>query len=289
MKAVRNIQRITDTMRMIATARFQKMQQRATSAQAYSQKIAEVVGELASSGSGSEGITHPLLAPPPPTGRQLLLVVGSNRGLCGAYNANVLRKATRFLREQRDTQVDLEVVGKKALAFFRFTGREVAAHHSEIGDAPGYADVEPLAERYIKAFADGQYDAVRVVYMAFASVSRQTPQVLGLLPVDRPVPQVTASGSPGPLSAQSSTVYEFSPDAVELLGELLPIAVKTQLFQCFNEAVVSEQLARMVAMKAATDAAGKMGKQLGRKFNRARQAAITTELSEIIGGATAIQ
>ena len=280
MKAVANIQRITRTMQMIATARYQAMQRRATQAQAYTRKIAEVMGELAA-GAGAEG--HPLISPPDrKTGRELLLVLTSNRGLCGAYNANVLRETSRHLRET-DADVDLEVVGKKGLGFFRFAGREVSRSHTEFGDTPAYPDVERLAQRYMDDYAAGRYDAIRVAYMHYLSASRQTPEVIRLLPMEKP-----AEGEQN-AAAGSSAEYEFTPSAAELLDELVPMAVKTRLFQCFNEAVVSEQVSRMVAMKAATDAAGKMRKDLGRRYNRARQAAITTELSEIIAGAAALE
>jgi F-type H+-transporting ATPase subunit gamma len=285
MKAVGNIQRITNTMRMIATARFQSMQKRAVAAQAYTRKIAEVVGEVAAN-VDAELVSHPLLrSPAEATGRRLVLVITSNRGLCGAYNSNVLRKSMAKLAGfEAGTQVDLEVVGKKGLAFFRFNRKAVSRFHSEIGDAPGFAEVERVAERYIEAFTAGGYDSIDVAYMAFHSASRQGAEVLRLLPLEPPRAKVEEKT----FAYTVRTEYDFSPEPGELLAELLPITVKTRLFQCFNEAVVSEQLARMVAMKAATDAAGKMSKNLARKFNRARQAAITTELSEIIGGAAAL-
>ena len=284
-KAVGNIQRITKTMQMISTARFQAMQKRATDAQAYTQRISEIVSELAANLTESGEVSHPLLAgPSPAAGKELILVISSNRGLCGGYNANLLRTANAQIKAGHD--VRLEVVGKKANSFFKFNHVPVDAFHSHIDDKPEYADVERLAEDYMQAFTEGKYDAVKVIYTAFVSMSRQEPRVHQLLPMQPPKAEGEAkatAGGEGPL-----TVYDFSPEPEALLGELLPITVKTSLFQCFNEATVSEQLARMVAMKAATDAAGKMQKNLKRKFNRARQTAITTELSEIIGGAAAL-
>ena len=293
MKAVGNIQRITKTMQMIATARFQASQRRATEAKPYTEKIAELVKEMASASSGSdEGsgqtgrIDHPLLRPPdPPVNRRLLLVLTSNRGLCGGYNANVLRTATGFLKEHAGQQIDLEVVGKKGSAYFKFAGVSVSRFHSHFTDSPQYKEVEHLAEQFMERFTDGYYDAVHVVYMAFLSVARQKPIALDLLPLRPP----TADGPSAGNAARRDSLYEFSPDPQQLLSELLPATIKTQLFQCFNEAAVSEHIARMVAMKSATDAAGKMRKSLTRQFNRARQTAITTELSEIIGGAAALQ
>ncbi len=286
-KAVGNIERITRTMQLIATARFQTMQKKATDAQAYTKRIGEVVSELAANLGESGEVSHPLLsAPKPAAGRQLILVISSNRGLCGGYNANLLRTAMAQIKAS-DNAVDLEIVGKKASGYFKFAGVEVQAFHSHFTDKPEYADVERLAEGYMQAFTEGKYDSVKVIYTAFVSMSRQEPKVLQLLPLEPP----TASGGAKADQAKDAgpaTVYDFSPEPQELLGELLPITVKTSLFQSFNEATVSEQLMRMVAMKAATDAAGKMQKTLKRKFNRARQSSITTELSEIIAGAAAL-
>jgi F-type H+-transporting ATPase subunit gamma len=306
MKAVGNIQRITKTMQLIASARFQAMQKKATQSQAYTRKIREMVGELAAAlgGSGGGDITHPLIVPPdPPVGKELVLVLTSERGLCGAYNGNVMRKALGYVRDEQGLdQTQLEVVGKKGQAFCKFNRLPVAQNYS-FGDNPAYEDVEKLAQTYIDGFIAGQYDAVKVVYMNFESMSRQKPIVETLLPLEPPtaVQGSRGQGAKGPSDGSSdsapgrlgpstpSAVYEFSPDAETLLAELLPVTVKISLYQAFMDAVVSEQLARMVAMKSATDAAGKQGKRLKRDFNRARQTAITTELSEIIGGAAALE
>jgi F-type H+-transporting ATPase subunit gamma len=292
-KAVANIKRITKTMQMIATARFQAAQKRATSSKPYASKIGELVGELAaaakaSAGEDGAGLSHPLLkAPEPATRKELVLVLTSNRGLCGGYNGNILRTALGFIRNNKDKQLSLEVVGKKGLAFFKFNNTPVSEFHGQFTDQPAYDQVERLADRYMTDFAAGKFDAVHVIYMSFQSVSRQSPKVLQLLPLSNPAEKEQAAGEKAGGKSQSD--YDFSPDPKALLDELLPITVKTQLFQCFNEAVVGEQVARMIAMKAATDSAGKMGKELSRRFNRARQAAITTELSEIIAGAASLE
>lgn len=289
MKAVGNIQRITKTMQLIASARFQAMQKKATQSQAYTQKIGEMVGELATALAAGGDISHPLIAPPDkPAGKELVLVLTSERGLCGAYNGNIMRNALRYARDEQGLdKTQLEVVGKKGQAFCKFNGLDVA-HNYSFGDSPAYEDVVKLAESYMDDFTTGKYDAVKIVYMKFESMSRQTPTVQTLLPLEPPTASADAT-SGGSASGGTQAVYEFSPDAQTLLGELLPVTVKTSLYQAFMDAVVSEQLARMVAMKAATDAAGKQGKALKRQFNRARQTAITTELSEIIGGAAALE
>ena len=285
MKAVANIQRITKTMQMIATARLQACEKRATEAKPYSRKIVELAGQLASSliDDNTSQASHPLLRQPdPPVHRQLLLVITSSRGLCGGYNGNILRTATAFLKQHSDQQVDLEVVGKKGLAYFRYSRIPVNIAHSQFTDQPAYKEVEQLANRYIQEFSAGKYDAVQITYMTFESMSSQVAKTVPLLPLQNPAE--STENKP-----RSTTQYDFSPDPAALLNALLPVTVKTQLFQCFNEAIVAEQLARMVAMKSATDAAEKMGKDLTRTFNRARQTAITTELTEVVSGAAALQ
>jgi len=284
-KAVGNIQRITKTMQLIASARFQKLQKRATEAQAYTRKVSEVVGEVASS-LGGEDVNLPLASPPSkPVGRELILVLSASRGFCGAYNANVMRPAVKHIRNTGPENIETEVVGKKGVALMKFSRLDVGTFHDHIGDTPQYEDVQALAQRYMDEFIAGKYDAVRVAYMRFISMSKQTPELMTLLPLEPPKADDVEAGASGDAGAN----YEFSPNPQELLGELLPITVKSTLYQAFNEAAVSEQLARMVAMKSATDAAGKVGKTLKRQFNRARQAAITTELSEIIAGAAALE
>ena len=300
-KAVGNIQRITKTMQLIASSRFQKMQKSATRSQAYTEKIREMVGELAAALGSAGDISHPLIASPEKAaGRELVLILTSERGLCGAYNGNVMRTATTYMRgdDGRGTAgTDVEIVGKKGIGYAKFNRIDLAESYTHFGDQPKYADVAELAERYISDFTTGKYDAVKVVYMKFITRSKQAPVVETLLPLEPPkagqggdaTTQAGGGALEGSGGATAESVYEFSPDAETLLAELLPVTVKTSLYQSFMDAVVSEQLARMVAMKSATDAAGKQKKSLNRQFNRARQTAITTELSEIIGGAAALE
>ena len=287
-KAVANIHRITKTMKMIATARFQASQKNATAAKPYTSKIRELVGELSALSTGAGQFTHPLLSSPDPAiGRRLLVVLTSNRGLCGGYNSNVLRAAAEYLKDYSDSAVDLEVVGKKGAAYFRFSKIDVAQVHDQFGDKPTYEQVNELAQRYMQEFQTGTYDSVSVAYMAFETMSRQRPTIRQILPLQDPTAQDAEAEVAPAAGAQAD--YEFSPTPIELLAELLPVTVKTQLFQCFIEAVVSEQIARMIAMTAATDNAVEMNRTLTRQYNRVRQASITTELTEIIGGAAALE
>lgn len=301
-KAVGNIKRITKTMQMIATARFQAAQRRATASRPYSLKIAELVGELAAMAAESGGLDHPLLASErPKSNRHLLLVITSNRGLCGGYNGNILRVAAAKLREIKGAgaTVDLELVGKKGQAFFKFINQPISQFYSEFTDRPTFDQVDKLAENYMEQYSAGTYDSVSVVYMSFVSIARQVAKAQQLLPLENPAAKAAekaaaasptaAAGRTAPAGPTVRPVYDFSPSPMELLNELLPATVKTTLFQAFNEAVVGEQIARMVAMKAATDASGKMNKELTRRYNRARQSAITTELTEIIAGAASLE
>jgi F-type H+-transporting ATPase subunit gamma len=225
--------------------------------------------------------------------------VSSDRGLCGAYNANILRKAMEQVRALRNAgrEITLEVSGKKAVGFFKFSRIPLAQRHT-IGDKPKYDDVERLAQRYMDDFSAGKYDAVRIAYMRFESNARQIPEVVQLLPLKPPTntsatpasgQQPAVSGQPSAQNKQPTATYEFSPSAEGLLADLLPLSVKSTLFQAFNDAVVSEQIMRMVAMKAATENAKDLGKTLKRQYNRARQSKITTELTEIVSGAAALE
>lgn len=281
-KAVGNIERITKTMQMIATAKFQATLKRATEAKPYTTKLAKMVGELAAAADGSAS-DHPLLAANGDSGKELLVVMSSNRGLCGGYNANILRLAQQYIK-QSDKQVDLEVIGKKGIAFFKFVGQTPVNTYTDFTDKTAYDEVETVASDYIARFTAGDYDSIRVIYMEFISNSRQLAQNIQLLPLEPPTADEDAAASSG-----GTSVYEFSPEPAKLLGELLPLSVKSRFFQCFNDAIVSEQISRMIAMKAATDNAGKINKDLKRSANRARQAMITTELNEIIGGAAALE
>jgi F-type H+-transporting ATPase subunit gamma len=283
MGAVKTIQRITKTMQMIATAKFTASLSRAKNSRAYTDTIRGLVSQV-SQHAGE--VSHPLLGGPArPTRKDLVLVIASDRGLCGAYNSNVLRTAGKLIAEMRKAGQNpvLEVSGRKAVAFFRFQKVDIAARHA-IGDKPQFDAVDAVAQTYMDRFVAGEFDTVKVVYMRFISNARQRPEVMQLLPLSLPKGDA-AAGKP---ESGASQVYEFLPSPRALLDELLPRSVKVSLFQAFLDAVVSENVMRMVAMKAATDNAGSLGRTLKRSYNRARQARITTELNEIVSGAQAL-
>lgn len=288
-KAVGNIRRITKTMQMIATSKFARSQQRATATKPYTEGIFALVTEL---GGTAGNIEHPLITGVPAgAGKgELTLILTSDRGLCGPYNGSVLRTAMAHLRRTKGAHPSsggvIELAGRKGAGFLKFNGVPVAKLHT-LGDKATFEGVSAIAEAFMERFIAGEVSAVRVVYMRYISAGRQTPEVLQLLPLKPPATKKAegaGAGGGGGFTAQ----YEFSPEAGELLDALLPATVKATLFQCVNDANVSEHVARMVAMKAATDNAGKARKLLTRDYNRARQAQITTELTEIVSGAAAL-
>jgi F-type H+-transporting ATPase subunit gamma len=285
-KAVRNIKKITRTMELIATSRFKKAMDRATQAEAYTRKIAEMAADLT---AVAGAVQHPLLAKREKIERSLLLVICSNRGLCGGYNAGILREATNAFRQMKAEGITTvwELSGKRAINFFRFQGIQAEQSYTQFEDKPSFAEVNEIAERYLKAFIGGQVDRVQVCYMKFISAGVQRPVVETLLPLETIAPEVK---SRAPVEQPKKPVeYEFMPDAGSILQELLPVSFKVRLFKCFLDAAVSEQIARRVTMKQATENADDMIKALSREYNRARQANITKEILEVIGGAEALK
>jgi F-type H+-transporting ATPase subunit gamma len=316
-KAVRNIRKITKTMQMIATAKYQKALKRAVGTKPYTMKVREFARDLAVS---VEKLEHPLLRQPSPedrSGRIALLVITSARGLCGGYNANVLRAARTFIEEQESAgnHVDLYVSGKKGVSFFTFRKRTIEGKFDQPADMPKFTEVEKAAELMMNRFIRAELDGFYIAYMNFISAGVQRPELLKLLPlpslqdvIDQLIQQAAekdAQAAAGALDMRRSgeirtaseaaappfvqTMYDYSPDAQALLAELLPGAVKARFYQAYLDAVTSEHIARMVAMKSATDNADKMVKALTMKYNRARQSQITTELSEIMGGVEAMK
>jgi F-type H+-transporting ATPase subunit gamma len=276
-KAVQNIAKITKTMQMIATARFKKAFDRAVAARPYTDRMGELVAQL-SSAAGT--YTHPLLEAREPK-RGVLLAVASNRGLCGGYNSGVLRATVAAWREAKAAGrvLSLVVAGKKLANGLKFQGAVPDAMHTHFEDKPTFAQVDALVTPLVEAYAKGEIDEVRVAYTKFESSSRQRPVVERVLPFE--VPKGAAKGP--------ARDWIFDPDAATILSDLIPRSVRLRLFQAFLDAAVSEQVARMTAMKSATDNANDMIKSLGRTFNRSRQSQITTELTEIMGGAAALE
>ncbi|RLS68615.1 MAG: ATP synthase F1 subunit gamma [Planctomycetota bacterium] len=291
-KSVRNIRKITRTMELIATARFKKAMDRAAAATDYTKRITQIVQDLANSGAS---VSHPLLVAHDTVKAVDILVLTANRGLCGGYNGSLVRVAAQRrseIQEQADAG-QTSVSGKRGISAFRYAGIPIEKTYTQFDDQPSFDAVAKIADELIYRFVSGQVDRVDVAYTQFISSSKQVPVVETLLPFAG----LDVSSSAGTTSAgttstgQESNVrddYEFLPNASAILEEVVPASFRARLFKCFLDAAVSEQIARMVAMKSATENAGDIIKGLSRTYNRARQSKITQEIMEIIGGVEAL-
>ena len=285
-KSIRNIKKITRTMELIATARFKKAMDRATSASDYTKRITSVVADLARAGLE---VSHPLLESPEETKSATLLVLTGNRGLCGGYNGNAIRLGAKTYGTLSSEigSVSLEVSGKRGISGFNFREVAVAESFTNFDDQPLYAEVELIANRYLRAYAEGTLDRLDVTYTKFISVAKQEIGNETLLPLGK-IEGAEVVGDDSEDSG-STSLYEFVPSAESILEEVVPTSFKIKLFKCFLDAAVSEQVARMVAMKSATENANDMIKMLSRTYNRARQSQITGEIMEVIGGVEALE
>lgn len=282
-KAVRNIRKITRTMELIATARFKKAMDRASKAEAYTRKIGELVGDLSRSGAAA---SHPLLENREVTKNSLLLLLTGNRGLCGGYNGNITRLALLAHAEMTaKSSVLFEVSGKRGIAAVKFKQIPMAKTFTQFEDKPAFDEVEGIANRYIAMYLKGEIDRLDVAYTQFVSMGRQVATVVTLLPMGGLGESKTDTGA----KSEKAVDYEFMPSAGDILTEIVPASFKARLFKCFLDAAVSEQIARMVAMKGATENAAELIKALTARYNRARQAQITSEIAEIIGTAEALK
>ena len=280
-RSIRNIRKITRTMELISTARFKRAMDRASAATAYTERITALVGHLV---RGGLEVKHPLLEGREKVEHATLLVLSANRGLCGGYNSSVLRSAYARWNEFQHAVPDarLEISGKRGISAFRF--RRIRAHETftHFEDRPAFEDVQRLANRYLDDYQAGRLDRLDVVYTKFESLSRQQAVVQTLLPL-------TALAAGGDEEGPAAAIeYEFLPSAESIVDEVVPTSFKVKLFKCFLDAAVSEQIARMMAMKAATENADAMIDHLSMTYNRARQTQITSELLEVIGGAEAL-
>jgi F-type H+-transporting ATPase subunit gamma len=281
-KSIRNIRKITRTMELIATARFKKAMDRASAATEYTDRITQLVSDLTKTGLE---VSHPLLEQREETTNATLLVLTANRGLCGGFNGNLIRAG---LKRWEDLQAEvphcrLEIAGKRGIGGFKFRDQPIDQEFTHFEDKPSFDEVDVIASRYLEAYAFGKIDRLDVVYMKFNSIARQEVMVETLLPL----------GSLGETSSDDSAAresqYEFLPSPESILEEVVPTSFKVKLFKCFLDSAVSEQVARMVAMKGATENAGDLIKSLSMQYNRARQGRITAELMDLIGGVEALK
>lgn len=280
-RSIRNIRKITRTMELIATARFKKAMDRAAAATDYTKRITQIVRDLAAAGLD---VQHPLLEERETSEKATLLALSSNRGFCGGFNGNVARATHQRLRTLREEipEVTLEVSGKRGLAALRSRGVTADLTFTQFEDRPQFVEVEEIANRYLDAYVAGKLDRLDVVYTRFESAAKQVVTVETLLPLGA----ISAEGAVEEDSA--AAMYEFLPSAESILEEIVPTSFKVRLFKCFLDTAVSDQIARMVAMKSATENADKLIKDLSMTYNRARQSQITGEIMEVIGGVEAL-
>src|SRR6476661_1550550 len=280
-KTVESTKKITKAMELIAASRIVRAQARVKAARPYSERITEVIRNLA---SGGAGLDHPLLKPRDDVSTVAYVVVTADRGLAGGYNNNVIRAAERAMRADRANGRDIKlyVVGKKANTYFRF--RHIAIEETFLGvtDQPSYEQARDIAHAVADAFNDAAVDTVQIVYTQFLSAGTQRVVQRQLMPLDSETLEEAASKEAG-------ASYEFEPSPDLILGWLLPRYAEARLFAALLDASASEHAARQRAMKAATDNAEDLITSLRRVMNRARQDAITTEIMEIVGGAEALR
>ncbi|CAN5747072.1 F0F1 ATP synthase subunit gamma [soil metagenome] len=279
-KSVQSTKKITRAMELIAATRVVKAQQRAAAARPYSEDMTAVIQHLAQAGGAVE---HPLLRPADQPKKVAFVVITSDRGLAGAYNALVIRAAEREIMARRAEGVDysLVLIGKKGQTYFKFRGYRIDAAFTGISDTPTYENAREVAEAVVEPFEHGDIDEVFLVYTRFLSVGSQRVVVRRFMPLQ-------GVGTED-VSDELSADYEFEPSPGEILYELLPRYVEARLFAALLDAAASEHASRQRAMKAATDNAEELITKLSRVMNRARQDAITTEIMEIVGGAEALK
>jgi F-type H+-transporting ATPase subunit gamma len=275
-KSIENTRKITRTMEMVATSKMKRAQDRVIAARPYARALGDMLAGLYSPEYADE---FPLMRQPKEIRRAAVLLLTANRGLAGAFNANLIKeaRATVARLEERGVAVALHVVGRKGIGYFRYVGRALETARSDIGDRPGADDAASLVEPLTAGFATGALDEVHVVHAQFRSVLSTPPVTERLFPITPP----TRSGP--------RRDYLLFPSAKEIVSTLLPLYVRNTVYRALVETAAAEQAARRTAMKNATDNAGEILNVLRRTFNRARQANITQEIAEIVGGAAALE
>lgn len=284
-RSIGNTKKITRTMEMVATVRSKQAQDRIKATTPYSDKLAEILRSLSQAGS----IEHPFLQAPDVVKKSLVLVVTANRGLCGGYNTNVLSMAEKWL--EAETQAgrthEVHMIGKKGIARFRFRKVEVEKAYTHIEGKPSFKDAEQFAEEFMAKYLSGEVQRVMVFATRYFSSAVQKPEAFQLLPIVTPG-EVPSSAKGGKTEKASAVEFIFEPNRDDILKALIPLSVKNALYRILVEAAASEQIARRLAMKLATDNAEELIRIFTRRYNRQRQAGITQQIMEIVAGADAL-
>ncbi len=282
-QSVSKIKTITRAMELVATSKIKKAEDRINATRPYAQKMVDLMTNLA---SATGDLSHPLLDVREKIENTGILVLTSNRGMCGAFNTNIMKRAEQFARDEQAAGhgVKLLTVGKKGYSYFNFRGYEITESYSDISDAPTFEEAQMLAARLMEMYVDHEVDSVNIIFNHFRSVADQKPVVFTLFPLEKPEEVDQAGGQAAP-----AVEYLYEPDAVDIIAKLLPAYAETVTYRSLLESAASEQGARRTAMKAATDNSEEMIKSLTMSFNRARQAQITQELAEISGAVEALK
>lgn len=288
-KSVKNTRKITKTMEMVSTAKLMKAQNQALAARPYARKLQEVIRDLAASSSDT---SHPLLEVHDTPKRAVVIVLTADRGLCGAYNANILKKERELARtlKERGFEIEYVVQGKKGLAAFRFIHIQPRKIYEGVSNKPDYLRAEEIAQGLIERYSAREIDEAYLVFSRFQSMVTQTPTIEKIMPLTGLGSEKAGAADKGDaLKAAGRVDYLFHPEPRRILSEVLPLVVKMSIFTAMLDHTAGEHAARRLAMKNATDAADEMIKMLTRKYNRARQGKITQEIAEIVGGAAALE
>ncbi len=276
-KSVQNTQKITKAMQMVAASKMRKAQERMQASRPYADRIRTMIGHIA---AANPDYKHPFLSQRDEVKRVGYVVISTDRGLCGGLNVNTFRAVLSEIIEHKNAgrEVDICTIGSKGLGFFRRLDENIVASTSNLGDSPHVADLIGTVKVMLDAYSEGRLDEVRLVHNDFVNTMTQRPEIKRMLPID------TMDKD----DLQTHWDYIYEPDAADLLDGILMRYIESQVYRGTVENVACEMAARMVAMKSATDNAGKMIDELQLVYNKARQAAITQEISEIVGGAAAV-
>jgi F-type H+-transporting ATPase subunit gamma len=303
-KSTQSTRQITKTMEMVATSKLKRAQDRVVAARPYAAALTQVITDLYSPDLAER---FPLLRRPKGVPKTVaLIVITSNRGLCGAFNSNLIREGRRRIQEleAQGSQVELHLVGRKGIGFFRYVGRPIASQRTDLGDRPSAKQAAELVTPLMERFGSGALDGVEVVFAKFNSALSTPPTLLTVLPVEPPTADGRVGGSADRQAGVPRTAeptdrrtaetrytpwYILRPSAEEIIDAILPLYVRNAVYRALVETAASEQGARRTAMKNATDSAGDIIDLLRRTYNRARQAQITQELAEIVGGAESLK
>jgi F-type H+-transporting ATPase subunit gamma len=279
-RSIGKTRQITRTMEMVSTSKLKRASDRVHAARPYAERLREVIGRLLDPGLRER---YPLLRQPETVHRAAVVLITSNRGMAGAFNANLIKEARSLIRRLRDAGVEVEIhaVGKKGINFLRFQRETMISTRADITDRPTVEDAMAVIEPLRNDFERGRLDEVYVVHAQFRSALSTPPGILKVLPV--------SAGATEDGRSSRTQSYILSPSADEILNQLLPLYVRNSVYRALVETAAAEHGARRTAMKNATDNAGDILDRLNRTYNRARQAQITQEIAEIVGGAAALE